>query len=267
MGRDAGVTTQTTTQKLQAACAAPCPLASLLTACTSRRAPPRPLETLTACPACVVSQRFRAVPTLQDSRRRLECDLAHAEQPIFLILDGGSYHHSRLVKDYVASLSGKLRLFFLPPYSPELNPDEQVWNYLKHHGVAKAGLRSGKELPRADLASQPAQYHRWQRNSDLHLTQAKPEISSGCHPPIAEEGNHGTSSRCMSGDCGADWDRRTRQRRHQSVEFAPKLCHFVAVALGKKRNVQTGTEHAGLARHHYRTSTIHRCLLDGFPQR
>jgi transposase len=46
----------------------------------------------------------------------------------------------------VASLSGKLRLFFLPPYSPELNPDEQVWNYLKHDGVAKAGLRSGKEL-------------------------------------------------------------------------------------------------------------------------
>ena len=31
-----------------------------------------------------------------------------------------------------------------PLYSPELN--KQVWNYLKHHGVAKAGLRSGKEL-------------------------------------------------------------------------------------------------------------------------
>ena len=39
----------------------------------------------------------------------------NAAQPIFLILDGGSYHHSRLVKNYVASLSGKLRLFFLPP--------------------------------------------------------------------------------------------------------------------------------------------------------
>ena len=46
----------------------------------------------------------------------------------------------------MARLSGKLRLFFLPPYSPELNPDEQVWNYLKHNGLAKAGLRSGKEL-------------------------------------------------------------------------------------------------------------------------
>jgi transposase len=78
--------------------------------------------------------------------------LHHAAQPIFLILDGGSYHHSRLVKDYVATLSGKLRLFFLPPYSPELNPDEQVWNYLKHHRVAKAGLRNGKELRKYVLA-------------------------------------------------------------------------------------------------------------------
>jgi transposase len=67
-----------------------------------------------------------------------------AARPVFLILDGGSYHHSRLVKDYVAGLDGKLRLFFLPPYSPELNPDEQVWNYVKHHGIAKAALLGGK---------------------------------------------------------------------------------------------------------------------------
>jgi transposase len=70
----------------------------------------------------------------------------NAPRPVFLIVDGGSYHHSRPVKDYVASLRGKLRLFFLPPYSPELNPDEQVWNYVKHHGVAKLALRGGKEL-------------------------------------------------------------------------------------------------------------------------
>lgn len=69
----------------------------------------------------------------------------HASRPVFLILDGGSYHRSRPVKDYVASLGGQLRLFFLPPYSPELNPDEQVWNYVKHHGIAKAALRGGKQ--------------------------------------------------------------------------------------------------------------------------
>jgi len=76
----------------------------------------------------------------------------HAARPVFLILDGGSYHRSRPVKDYVARLSGKLRLFFLPPYSPELNPDEQVWNYVKHHGVGKAALRGGQELKKFVLA-------------------------------------------------------------------------------------------------------------------
>jgi transposase len=68
-----------------------------------------------------------------------------ASRPVFPILYGCSFHHSRPVKDYVASLGGKLRLFFLPSYSPELNPDERVWNYVKHHGVAKAALRGGKE--------------------------------------------------------------------------------------------------------------------------
>jgi transposase len=76
----------------------------------------------------------------------------NAPRPIFLILDGGSFHRSRPVKDYVASLGGRLRLFFLPPYAPELNPDEQVWNYVKHHGVAKTALRAGQELKKFVLA-------------------------------------------------------------------------------------------------------------------
>src|SRR5246500_1469066 len=38
----------------------------------------------------------------------------NAARPIFLILDGGSYHTSRLVKDYVVSLDGKLRSFYRP---------------------------------------------------------------------------------------------------------------------------------------------------------
>ena len=66
----------------------------------------------------------------------------HAQRPVFLILDGGSFHHSTPVRDYVDSLEGILQLFFLPPYSPELNPDEQVWN----HGVAKAALQGRDEL-------------------------------------------------------------------------------------------------------------------------
>ena len=66
--------------------------------------------------------------------------------PIILILDGHSIHRSRPVRDFVASQKGRLRLFLLPPYSPELNPDEQVWNYVKHHGVGKAFIRTAADL-------------------------------------------------------------------------------------------------------------------------
>lgn len=76
----------------------------------------------------------------------------NASDPVFLILDGHSIHRSRPVRDFVASQEGRLRLFFLPPYSPELNPDEQVWNYVKHHGVGKAALRGASDLRRFVLA-------------------------------------------------------------------------------------------------------------------
>lgn len=34
---------------------------------------------------------------------------------------------------------------FMPPYSPELNPDEQVWNYAKRE-VGKRIIRSKEEM-------------------------------------------------------------------------------------------------------------------------
>jgi transposase len=82
----------------------------------------------------------------------LERLMHKASRPVFLILDGSSIHRSRPVREYVATLKGRLRLFFLPAYSPELNPDEQVWNYVKHHGVGKAALRDRNELKKFALA-------------------------------------------------------------------------------------------------------------------
>jgi transposase len=55
----------------------------------------------------------------------------NAHTTIFLILDGHPVHRSSLVKKFVQTTKGKLRLFYLPPYSPELNPDELVWNNVK----------------------------------------------------------------------------------------------------------------------------------------
>jgi transposase len=70
----------------------------------------------------------------------------NAPRPVFLILDGHPVHKSRAVKAYAASTHGRLRLFYLPPYSPELNPDEQVWNHVKHHGVGRALLEGADHL-------------------------------------------------------------------------------------------------------------------------
>lgn len=73
----------------------------------------------------------------------------NAERPVFVIVDGHPSHRARKVLDFVRSTDGQLRLFFLPPYSPELNPDELVWNHLKTHGIGKKILRSREELTQA----------------------------------------------------------------------------------------------------------------------
>jgi len=74
--------------------------------------------------------------------------LHKAERPVFLIVDGHPSHRARKVFEFVRKRKGMLRLFFLPPYSPELNPDELVWNHLKNHGVGKRIVRSREELKR-----------------------------------------------------------------------------------------------------------------------
>lgn len=58
--------------------------------------------------------------------------------PVFLVVDGAPAHKANIVRDYVASTEGRLNLFFLPPYSPELNPDEWVWKNVKHDQIKKA---------------------------------------------------------------------------------------------------------------------------------
>ena len=57
--------------------------------------------------------------------------LHKAKKGVFLIIDDHPVHRLGKVKKFVESTKGKLRLFYLPPYSPELNPDELVWNTVK----------------------------------------------------------------------------------------------------------------------------------------
>jgi transposase len=55
----------------------------------------------------------------------------HVPGKLLIIWDGAGPHRSRLVRDYVATLKGKLWVESLPPYAPELNPVEYLWAYWK----------------------------------------------------------------------------------------------------------------------------------------
>ena len=67
--------------------------------------------------------------------------LRTSKQKIFLILDNLRVHHGKIVAEWVSRHQNKIELFFLPPYSPESNPDE----YLNH--ALKLSVHSG-DLPK-----------------------------------------------------------------------------------------------------------------------
>jgi transposase len=68
--------------------------------------------------------------------------IAGAERTIFLIVDHGPAHIARKTRAFVESLNGSLRLFYLPPYSPDRNPDELVWKHLKADTVGRMAIAS-----------------------------------------------------------------------------------------------------------------------------
>jgi transposase len=46
---------------------------------------------------------------------------------VVVIVDNASYHHARVHKTWRDLHRADFQLYFLPPYSPELNPIERVW--------------------------------------------------------------------------------------------------------------------------------------------
>lgn len=72
--------------------------------------------------------------------------LMKGRKRVFVIMDGHPAHKAKIVLKYIESLQGQLKLFILPGYAPELNPDEFVWNHLKNEGVSKKPLKKNESL-------------------------------------------------------------------------------------------------------------------------
>lgn len=54
------------------------------------------------------------------------------DRKVFLILDNLRAHHSKAVKAWLQPRKDRIEIFYLPSYSPELNPDERLNADLKH---------------------------------------------------------------------------------------------------------------------------------------
>lgn len=74
--------------------------------------------------------------------------LKTVKRKIFLVLDGHPVHKSKKVKDWIQENRGRIELYVLPAYSPELNPDELLNQDVKTNAVRRQRPSNTKELKR-----------------------------------------------------------------------------------------------------------------------
>ncbi len=71
-----------------------------------------------------------------------------AGRPIIVITDNARYHHSKETQAFIETQTDSILMAFLPAYSPELNPDEQVWNHAKAR-LSKRAVFSKEDMKRS----------------------------------------------------------------------------------------------------------------------
>lgn len=76
---------------------------------------------------------------------------ATPQEPVTLIVDGLPVHKGKKVKEYIKQTQGAIKMYILPGYSPDLNPDELVWSAAKKH-IQRKLIRTKKEMEK-EIAS------------------------------------------------------------------------------------------------------------------
>jgi transposase len=69
----------------------------------------------------------------------------HARRHLVVVMDQAPPHVSKATRAYV-DRQERLHVYYLPKYSPDWNPDEKVWNHLKHHELKGHKAKTKEEL-------------------------------------------------------------------------------------------------------------------------
>jgi len=65
-----------------------------------------------------------------------------SRKKIFVVLDNLRVHHCKPVKQWLSDHQNELEAFYLPSYSPDLNPDERLHADLKQGIASKSPVRT-----------------------------------------------------------------------------------------------------------------------------
>jgi transposase len=69
----------------------------------------------------------------------------HSRRHLVVVMDQAPPHTSRKTKAFIDQQT-RLHVFYLPKYSPDWNPDEKVWNHLKHQELKSHQAKTKDEL-------------------------------------------------------------------------------------------------------------------------
>ncbi|TLT02318.1 transposase [Aliarcobacter cibarius] len=76
----------------------------------------------------------------------LEKVIKSNDKKVFMIVDNLRVHHAKKVKEWEEENKDKIKLFYLPPYSPEFNPDEYLNQDYKSNVHKNSLPKNQKEL-------------------------------------------------------------------------------------------------------------------------
>jgi transposase len=87
---------------------------------------------------------------------------------LLVVWDGAPIHRAKVVKDFLANgAAARLQLVQLPPYAPDLNPDEGVWNHLKRVELKNRCCQDLDEL-------------RWELGLAVRRLRRRPHVLAAC---------------------------------------------------------------------------------------
>ncbi len=90
------------------------------------------------------AERFNSITYLDFLKRLVRGN----PRKVFLVADNVGYHKSRVVTEWTGSNLDKIELFYLPAYSPDLNPVEGVWRLTKRKSTHNRYFPTKEELHR-----------------------------------------------------------------------------------------------------------------------